>query len=142
MDESSYIKKRLDDQIDWYDNKSISAQNKYKRLKLIEIIVAALIPVLSIFSQDFIQVTWIIALSGGIITIIEGWLNIANYHENWIEYRSICETLKHEKYMFITGTGVYNTNDSFKYLVERIESIISKENVNWANLNKKSNGGN
>lgn len=140
MNESSYIKERLDDQIEWYDNKSISAQNKYKRLKLIEIIVAALIPVLSIFSQDFIQVTWIIALSGGVITIIEGWLNIANYHENWIEYRSICETLKHEKYMFITGTGVYNTNDSFKYLVERIESIISKENLNWANLNRKSKG--
>lgn len=140
MDESSYIKERLDDQIGWYDNKSISAQNKYKRLKLVEIIIAALIPVLSIFSQDFIQVTWVIALFGGVITIIEGWLNVSNYHENWIEYRSICETLKHEKYMFITGTGIYNTDEPFKLLVERVESIISKENLNWANLNRKSKG--
>ncbi len=132
-----YIKNRLNNQIDWYDDKSMKAQQTYKCLKLIELILAALIPILSIFSQDLIHITWIIAVAGGTITVIEGWLNISKLHENWIEYRSICETLKHEKYMFLTKTGVYNTDNNFGYLVERIESIISKVNVNWANLNKK-----
>ena len=37
--------------------------------------------------------------------------------------------------MFLTGTGVYkNENDSFALLVERCETIISSENINWANL--------
>lgn len=142
INESDYIADRLENQIVWYDNKSQEAQRKYKKLKITEIVFAALIPVLSIFSQDYIQITWIIATCGSVITVIEGWLNIAKYHENWIEYRNICETLRHEKYMFLTKTGVYNTENSFKFLVERVESIISKENVNWANLNKKSNGGN
>ncbi|MCM3396443.1 DUF4231 domain-containing protein [Oceanobacillus profundus] len=136
-----YLNDRLEDQISWYDEKSSSSQMKYKILKMFEIILASLIPVLSIFSKDVIQITWIIAIIGGSITIIESWLNISKYHENWIEYRSICETLRHEKYMFLTKTGVYSVEDPFPFLVERIESIISKENVNWANLNKKSNGG-
>ena len=142
MKKDEYINERLEEQINWYDKKCIRSQSKYKRLKIIEIILAATIPFLSVFSQDFIQITWIIAGIGGLITIIESWLNISKYHENWIEYRSICETLKHEKYMFLTQTGVYNVENHFHLLVERVESIISKENVNWANLNnKKANGG-
>lgn len=141
MDLNTYLEDRLNNQIDWYDKKSISSQKKYKSLKLLEIIMASIIPVLSVFSKDFNFITWIIAIVGSSISIIEGWLAVMKYHENWIEYRSICETLKHEKYMFLTDTGVYSTHNSFKLLVERVESIISKENINWANMNKKSNGG-
>lgn len=139
MDESSYIKERLDDQIEWYSKKSTDSQRKFKFFKTIEILSASSIPVLSVFSQKG-QITWIIAIAGAVITIIESWLAITKYHENWIDYRSVCETLKHEKYMYLTRTGVYNTDKPFKLLVERVESIISKENLNWANLNRKSKG--
>lgn len=137
--EEEYLENRLNHQIKWYSNKSMRSQRKYKVFKMLEILFAALIPVLSIFSKDLIQLTWVIASLGGGITIIEGWLSTNKYHENWIEYRSICEILKQEKYMFLTKTGVYNTQAKFKFLVERTESIISKENINWANLNVKSN---
>ena len=38
--------------------------------------------------------------------------------------------------MYLTKTGVYNSPDTdyFKTLVERCETIISKENLNWKNL--------
>lgn len=38
--------------------------------------------------------------------------------------------------MYLTKTGVYNSPDTdyFKTLVERCETIISKENLNWTNL--------
>ena len=141
MDEETYFKERLEDQINWYSNKSMHAQKKYKLLKGVEIALSASIPLVVGITSGFEKWTVIVSLIGVIITTIEGWLSIAKYHENWIEYRSICETLKHEKYMFLTKTGVYNTDNNFKYLVERVESIISKENINWANLNKKTIGG-
>src|SRR5690625_717844 len=100
MDESSYIKERLDDQIEWYSKKSTDSQRKFKFFKTIEILSASSIPVLSVFSQKG-QITWIIAIAGAVITIIESWLAITKYHENWIDYRSVCETLKHEKYMYL-----------------------------------------
>ncbi|EZH67936.1 hypothetical protein DH09_08450 [Bacillaceae bacterium JMAK1] len=139
MNNEQYLKERLEDQISWYDNKSIKSQKRYKSIKGFEIIVAALIPVVAIF-----ELTWIAGLMGASIAVLEGILNINKYHENWIEYRSICETLKHEKYMFSTLTGVYRyleEDDAFMLLVERVENIISKENVNWANMNREKKEG-
>ncbi|KYG35327.1 hypothetical protein AZF04_00910 [Alkalihalobacillus trypoxylicola] len=141
MSEEKYIQERLDDQINWYDSKSMVAQKIYKRSKIFVIILSASIPLLIGLIPDFKFIVILVSLIGVTITGIEAWLGLSKYHENWIEYRSICETLRHEKYMYLTKTGVYDTEIPFKALVERVESIISKENVNWANLNSKEKGG-
>ena len=45
---------RLEDQIDWYDRKSRSAQQIFKRMKIVEILAAAVIPFLAaIFRNEF-----------------------------------------------------------------------------------------
>lgn len=142
ISENEYIQERLEDQINWYDSKSIKAQKNYKNFKKTVIFLAASIPLFVGFISDAKIWATIVSVIGVIITVIEGWLGLSKYHENWIEYRSICETLRHEKYMYLTRTGVYDIETPFKLLVERVESIISKENVNWANLNSNQNGGN
>ena len=139
MKEIDYINDRLEDQIEWYDKKSLSSQRIYKWAKGTEIVLAAFIPVVSLSLNN---VSLLVSVMGALIAIIEGILNIGKYHENWIEYRSICETLKHEKFMYQTKSGVYKSDeDTFKYLVMRVESIISKENVNWASMHRKEKEG-
>ncbi|MGQ7438348.1 DUF4231 domain-containing protein, partial [Streptococcus suis] len=67
--------------------------------------------------------------------LCESAISLSKHRDNWIDYRRTTELLKHEKYMSLTKTGVYkNENDSFALLVERCETIISSENINWANL--------
>lgn len=141
--EESYITDRLENQISWYDEKSSNCQKKYKCLKIIEISSAALIPILSTQSSTLLYLITIVSLLGALIVVIEGLINLGKYHENWIEYRGICETLRQEKYMYLTRTGIYNisSNAAFGLLVERVESVISKENVNWANLHSNNNRG-
>ena len=51
MNIQEYIEKRVDDQINWYDEKSRKAQKWYKGLQLLEIIIAALIPLLSGYTE-------------------------------------------------------------------------------------------
>ena len=46
-DRSDPVIDRLEDQINWYDRKSLSSQHAFKRIKVMEIIAAALIPFLS-----------------------------------------------------------------------------------------------
>lgn len=140
--EDQYMQERLEDQIKWYDSKSIECQKKFKHLKAAVILLSASIPLLVGFISDLKFFEVIVSFIGVVILVIEGWLGLSKYHENWIEYRSICETLRHEKYMYLTRTGVYDIQDPFKNLVERVESIISNENVNWANINNNQNGGN
>ncbi|HFC76762.1 MAG TPA: DUF4231 domain-containing protein, partial [Candidatus Moranbacteria bacterium] len=47
------------------------------------------------------------------------------------------ESLKHEKYLFLTKSEPYDIDEPFKLLVQRVESLISKENTNWSNYMKK-----
>lgn len=99
------------------------------------LIVSALIPLIVNLSFDQIWMKLIISILGVVITISEGFANFNKYSENWIEYRTVCETLRHEKYMYLSKSGVY-LDGNFSFFVERVESVISQENVNWASLNK------
>ena len=44
MNDTEYIEKRVDDQIEWYSDKSGWNQKLYKRLRILEILCASSIP--------------------------------------------------------------------------------------------------
>ncbi|HVP53981.1 MAG TPA: DUF4231 domain-containing protein [Candidatus Eisenbacteria bacterium] len=132
---------RIEEQIDWYDSKSGTFQKKYKRIKLIEIVSAALIPFLSALhlseKASYIPFTigTVTALLGVLITILEGILQLQQYHQNWVAYRGTCEALRHEKFTYIAAAGVYATAPNpHALLVERCETIGSQENTKWSSL--------
>lgn len=128
-----YISKRLDNQIDWYNNKSVHAQKIFKRLQSIEIVLAACIPILSAYVTKSWVIPLLISILGCLIIILTSISKLENYNENWLRYRSNCELLRHEKYLFLTGASPYE-GQPFQLLVERVESIISAENINWSQL--------
>lgn len=140
MDINDYKKNRLEDQIQWYDKKSKKAKKCFHLSRILIILTSASIPIISYF---LIADTWtkvIIICVSVFITATESINNLMKFNEHWIEYRTISETLKKEKYMYENKAGIYNdTNNDFPYFVERIESIISQENVNWASLNNTNN---
>lgn len=140
MDIEEYIKDRLDDQINWYDTKSQIHQKWYKRLKVSEFIAGFIIPISTTIKYNNFAV--VSAIMAGIILLAESLISLYNHHDNWVEYRRTAELLQHEKYMYYTNTGVYsNELEPFKLLVERVETLISSENINWANMetNRKNN---
>ena len=134
MTTDEYMTERLNDQINWYDKKSKSSQNWFKVLRIAELIMAASIPFLSGFLiESTFNLRLIIGTLGVAITIITGVLSINKFQELWIEYRTAAETLKHQKYLFLTKTKPYNNDDSFGILVQTVEGLVSKENTNWSN---------
>ena len=97
---------RLEDQIGWYDRKSISAQSTHKWLRWIQIVVAALVPVAAlVFPHDAI----VAGLLGAVIVVLSGFQEIGAYQRNWIKYRSTCEALRHEKYLYAGRAGPYDS---------------------------------
>jgi hypothetical protein len=133
MNQENYLQERLDDQIDWYDRKSIWNQRWYKRLQLLVFIAAATIPFLSGYIDEKLPwIQYVIGLLGMIIAATTAILGLYNFQENWIKYRTTCESLKKEKYRYLTNVTPYGGEDSFTLLVERVEGLISKENTDWA----------
>lgn len=133
---------RLDDQIDWYDRRSRKNQNYYKTLKIIVVIAAALIPLLSGLQLPFASLSdvprWVLGAIGALIAVVEGIQQINQYHANWIAYRSTCEALKHEKYLYLSKAGPYAATAARRLLAERIELLVSQEHAKWASVQENA----
>jgi hypothetical protein len=134
---SDPIYERLEDQIDWYDRKSRSAQRIFKRVKIVEILAAAAIPFLA--GMNYPHDKLVTAGLGVLITILEGLLHLNQYQQNWTNYRSTCEALKHEKFVYLAHAGPYATAPNPRALLaERVESTVSQEHAQWASVQQQS----
>jgi len=138
MDESEYLKNRLDDQIDWYDRKSIQNQKIFKRLQVTIIVTSACIPFISGYVDNFYYLQYLLGGIGVLIAAITGLIGLYKFQETWASYRTTCESLRHEKYLYLTKTNPYNGKNALNQLVQRVEMLISKENSSWAEVMKKT----
>lgn len=118
---------RLEDQIRWYDSKSGENQRRYKWLKLLELAVAAALPVVAGTGSP-VLVTGTLA---AVIVVLEGAHHLYQFQERWITYRSTAEALKHERYLYLAKAGPYLRADRHQQLAERIEGLISQEHAKW-----------
>jgi hypothetical protein len=135
--EADSVTDRLEDQISWYDRKSSSNQRIYKRIKVAEIISAAVIPFLP--SLPLPNPAWVAGALGVLITVLEGLLHLNQYQQNWIAYRSTCESLKHEKYVYLAKASPYaGVADPRALLAERVESLVSQEHAKWASAQQET----
>ncbi|MEW8626788.1 MAG: DUF4231 domain-containing protein [Candidatus Thiodiazotropha sp.] len=135
MDSDEYISQRLEDQINWYDKKSQSAQVNYKRIRLVEFFCAATIPFLAgMMTNDSNYLKVVVGVLGVVVAIITAVQGLYQWNEDWIQYRTTCESLKKEKFLFLTKSEPYDSDerDNLNLLVQRVETLVSKENTNWA----------
>jgi len=136
MGETDPTLDRLEDQINWYGRRSGYNRRMYKWLKGVEIVAAALVPLAAGFHFPA-------ALTGSLgvlIAVLEGLLQLNQYLQNGISYRSTCEALKHEKYLYLAAAGPYATDDrahAHAKLAERVESLVSQENAQWTALQER-----
>lgn len=125
---------RLEDQIDWYDRKSGTAQRWHKRVKVLELLVAAAVPPLAALKAHVA----VVSALASIVVVVEGLEQLFQWNENWIAYRSTCEALKHERYLYLAGAGPYaGLSDPGPLLAERVESMVSQEHAKWASTQQE-----
>ena len=126
-----YIEQRLNDQINWYGQKSSTNQLWFKRLRFAEIVAAAVIPFLAGFAGESLSIKIAIGALGVVVAIIASLLALLRLQEHWINYRATAEALKTEKFLFLTQTLPYDKENAFHLLVQRVEALLSKESTEW-----------
>jgi hypothetical protein len=120
--------RRLEDQIAWYDRKSGENQHWFKGVKVCQIVTAAAIPVAAGVSAP----VWLVGGGGALIVVLEGLQQLQQYQQNWTTYRSTCERLRHEKFLFLAHAGSYATAPNPEALLaERVEGLVSQEHAAW-----------
>jgi hypothetical protein len=120
---------RLEDQIGWYDRKSQKNQRRFKQLKVCQIVVAAVIPVLAAVPD--VPVALLGGL-GALIVVLEGLQQLQQYQQNWTTYRTTCERLTNEKFLYVARAGSYAVAPNPEALLaERVEGLVSEEHAAW-----------
>ena len=120
---------RLEEQIGWYDRKSGDGQRWFKRIKLLQLVTAATIPVAAVLNAP----NWVLGLLGSALVVLEGVQQLYQHQEHWITYRSTCEALRHERYLYLALAGPYAAAANPRtMLAERIEGLVSQEHAKWA----------
>ena len=134
---SSASWQRLEEQIRWYSHGARRNKRWYMRIKVVQIVSAATIPVLAATSLP----TWVAGGLGALIVVLESIQQLFQFHSNWTHYRSTSEALKHEKYLFLANAGSYATaKDPAAMLAERIEGRVSQEHATWASEQQQGSG--
>ncbi len=125
-----YLKNRYGNQIEWYDKKAIWNQKWYRRLQFSIIGFSALAPILVAVSVGWER--WLAVFMTAFVAIAVSILKAFKYQENWINYRTTCETLKKEIHYYNAGIVPYDYTDEKEVVfVERVESLLSRENTIW-----------
>ena len=129
-DFDKFLIERYQDQINWYSDKATSYKRLYQLFQWSVIILSAIVPVMILVVPEDKQL-----LTVGIsvlLTIGTSGLKTFKFQENWINYRTVAETLKKEKYFYDAGLDNYSMcEDKMPTFVERVESLISRENSLW-----------
>lgn len=126
---------RLEDQIGWYDSRSEQNQSWFRRLKVVQIVAAAAIPVAAGASAA----EWLVGSLGAGIVVLEGLQQLFQFQQNWTTYRATCEALRHEKFLYEAGAGPYaSAARPAALLAERIEGLVSQEHATWVSSQEEA----
>ncbi len=140
-----YLKERYHGQISWYDKKSLWNQKWYGRLQWGLIVFSAMTPVLIAIDWGFPTypvLRWIPIITSVFVAVLASALKTFKLQENWLNYRTTCETLKKEIHFYEAGIGEYaDVEDKEALFVERAENFISREHSLWTTLNKEERKG-
>lgn len=131
-----YLVERYENQIEWYDSRANLYKRLYQVFQWFVIILSSIVPVLIVIVPEEKQIITI-AVSV-LLSIGTSGLKSFNFQENWINYRTTAETLKKEKYYYEAEIDDYfDCDDKIPVFVERVESLISRENSLWFTAHRK-----
>ncbi len=131
MNEQQYFENRLDGQLGWYSRRCTWNKRWFYTLSVVGFAAAASIPFLAPLIKQFGSLQYAVGSLGVIVSVTSAVIGLYKFHEHWVQYRTTSEMLKHEKYLYLTRTDPYDGPDPFGTLVQRVESLISRENATW-----------
>lgn len=132
--EQEYVKNRLSGQMKYYKEKCASLKKEYYILSAANIILLALIPVVTLAADKFTPIKYIIASMSATASILSSILLLHRTKDKWLEYRSTYEQLKSEEAKYSFHIGIYADKEEKErdhLFMERCEDIMEREHTDW-----------
>jgi|GEM_PF-4780991 len=127
------LKKRFN----WYSGQATLSRWGYLACRVTESLLAACITVSGALRFS----SWIPAVMGAAILVVEGLQQLLQFHTNYLSYRKTAEALRNEAWLFAAGAGPYvNAGGRGQLLAERITQMSLDENAAWVKAMSQAGG--
>ena len=137
-DTKEYIRTRVVDQMNYYRKQSRFFKKQYFRFMTASIILGALIPVVSIFSDNTTLMKFLIAALGSAVTAINAYLGLNNSRDLWLSYRNSRQTLLQTLYYYFNDTSIFSKvktpEEKDKLLIQTCERELENQHSSWRSL--------
>ena len=137
-----YLRKRVDDQIRYFDSSAMKNQGRYRFLKRTSIICNILttmtIALAFTVPEQYKVLMGILALVlSTLVLATYQWEEFENYGAKWEKFRLVAEQLKSEREMYLHHAGRYTSADkeiNHRSFVEAVESVIRGTDISYFSL--------
>jgi hypothetical protein len=142
---SPWLTQRLGEQIRWYGRAARRSRWGYLTTRLLTLLAAAAITVISItgWAPDGWTPTWLPGILGAGIALLEGVQGLFHWRDQWFIYRATAEALKREQSLYEAQAGPYaetTPNKALALLAVRAEQVMSAESTSWRQLQDRTDG--
>lgn len=129
MDSEKYMVDRLQDQISYYNKKSLSYKRKLFSISLISSLCTCSIPIIISIKTYFQAFDIAVIVISQIINLCTWYINFGKLQELSSKYRYSCDLLRKHKVLYENNCAPYtNPENSFSLLVKNCETIMFEEN--------------
>jgi hypothetical protein len=134
--ENEAVLNEVDRQIRWYDSNARRTMQLHFRLRTVQIVLAATIPITQIPSS---AIGWRLAAGvfGAVIAVCQGFDAMHHYSDHYVAWRATCQQLLRERQLFAAGAGAYqgmepSSSEALRQLATRATEIEAQEQQKWA----------
>jgi hypothetical protein len=125
------IARYAEEMLVWYDKAANRNRFSFYLLKSVQLVLAAAIPVFSLFSHIREIQPVLSGLAGAILLILEGFQQTFQFQQQWIQYRATWSALQSEQLLFRAQAGPYKSADGASSFAQRISDLVVNENKAW-----------
>ena len=117
--------------MEWYDVRAERSRRFFIVSRATEITAAAAVPFFALLNAPAVATAGL----GALIAVVGGFEQLLQFHENWINYRETCETLRGELFLHDAQAGAYaGASAPSRLLAERVAAITSTERSRWSDI--------
>jgi hypothetical protein len=127
--------RHLDGQIHFFDDNARRSMAVHFRLRGVQLVAAAAIPITQIFGGS-LESRLAAGLLGGLIAVCQGWDSMHHYGEHYVAWRATCQQLLRERLLFASEGAEYKglrpeSKEALALLAAHVVAIEQQEQVHW-----------
>lgn len=136
------LRQQIEHELYTYARRAVFYKRCYYILTCATIILPALVSVVNVVPSDSPnEIKLTVTILSAVSAVAAGVLGAANVHEHWTSYRSACENLKEEIFLYVKAVAPYDIDDSKEReskFVSNLLNLYHQENSRWKdNVRKK-----